>query len=68
MTCEHSVGRSTLYAQFDRPERDAYVMAMEAMAGAGQTPRAVQNITAYLEERGPVWTGRSQRGPRVGRP
>jgi len=42
--------------------------AMEAMAGAGQTPRTVENITAYLEERGPVQTGRSRRGPLVGRP
>ncbi len=43
-------------------------MAMEAMAGAGQTPHTVENINAYLEKRGPVWTGRSQRGPLIGRP
>jgi len=61
-------GRSTLYAQLDRPERDAYLVAMEAMAGASRTPRAVENIAAFPEKRGPVWTGWCQRGPLVRRP
>jgi len=50
-------GRSTLYAQLDGPERDAYLVAMEAMAGASQTLRAVENFAAFPEKRGPVWTG-----------
>lgn len=61
-------GRSTLYAQLDRPERDAYLVAMEAMAGASRTPRAVENIAAFPKKRGPVWTGWCQRGPLVRRP
>jgi len=29
---------------------------MTAMAGASQTPRAVENIAAFPEKRGSVWT------------
>ncbi len=49
-------GRSTLYAHLDRPERGAYLVVMAAMAGASQTPRAVENIAAFPEKRGSVWT------------
>lgn len=49
-------GKSTLYAQLDRPERDAYAIAVESMAAASQTPSAVENISAFLEKRPPVWS------------
>lgn len=49
-------GKSTLYAQLDRPERDAYVIAVEAMAGASQTPSAAENMAAFLGKRRPTWT------------
>jgi hypothetical protein len=45
-----------LYAQIDRPERDAYAIAVEAMAGASQTASATENIAAFLERRRPTWT------------
>ncbi|CAN5255955.1 enoyl-CoA hydratase-related protein [soil metagenome] len=49
-------GKSTLYAQLDRPERDAYSIAIEAMAGASGTVSATENIAAFLEKRRPTWT------------
>ncbi len=49
-------GKSTLYAQLDRPERDAYGIAVDAMAAASQTPSAAEGIAAFLEKRPPVWT------------
>ncbi|NYG53933.1 enoyl-CoA hydratase-related protein [Nocardioides perillae] len=49
-------GKSTLYAQLDRPEREAYALAVEAMAAASQAPSAVENVTAFLEKRRPTWT------------
>jgi len=45
-----------LYAQLDHPERDAYLVTMEAMAGARQTRRVVASIAAFLAEHGPVRT------------
>jgi enoyl-CoA hydratase/carnithine racemase len=49
-------GKHTLYAQLDRPERDAYALAVEVMAAASQTPGAQEGTTAFLEKRAPVWT------------
>ena len=49
-------GKSTLYAQLDRPERDAYAIAVESMTAASQTPGAVEGIAAFLEKRPPVWS------------
>ena len=49
-------GKSTLYTQLDRPERDAYSIALDAMAAASQTPGAAENIAAFLDKRRPVWT------------
>ena len=43
----------------------ALVYDTEAMAGASHTPRAVENIAAFPEKRGPVWTHWCQRGPLV---
>jgi enoyl-CoA hydratase/carnithine racemase len=49
-------GKRTLYAQLDRPERDAYGIAVEVMAAASQLPGAVEGMASFLEKRRPVWT------------
>lgn len=49
------LGKQTLYAQLDRPEADAYSVALEAMASASQTPGAKEGMAAFLEKRQPVW-------------
>ncbi len=49
-------GKQTMYAQLDRPERDAYTTAIEVMAAASQIPGAREGMTAFLEKRRPVWT------------
>jgi enoyl-CoA hydratase/carnithine racemase len=48
-------GKRTMYAQLDRPERDAYAVAVEVMAAASQLPGAVEGMAAFLEKRPPVW-------------
>jgi enoyl-CoA hydratase/carnithine racemase len=48
-------GKQTLYAQLDRPERDAYGIAVEVMAAASQLPGAVEGMRSFLEKRSPVW-------------
>ncbi|WP_409331673.1 enoyl-CoA hydratase-related protein [Trujillonella humicola] len=48
-------GKSTMYAQLDRPERDAYDVAVEVMAAASQLDGAREGMTAFLEKRPPVW-------------
>ncbi|MBB3085922.1 enoyl-CoA hydratase-related protein [Geodermatophilus sabuli] len=48
-------GKQTMYAQLDRPERDAYATAVEVMASASQLPGAVEGMTSFLEKRRPVW-------------
>ena len=45
-----------MYAQLDRPERDAYANAIEVMAAASQLPGAAEGMAAFLEKRQPVWT------------
>jgi hypothetical protein len=47
-----------MYAQLDRPERDAYGVALEVMAAASQLPGAVEGMSAFLEKRPAVWQGR----------
>jgi enoyl-CoA hydratase/carnithine racemase len=49
-------GKQTMYAQLDRPERDAYVTAVEVMASASQIAGAQEGMAAFLEKRPPVWT------------
>jgi enoyl-CoA hydratase/carnithine racemase len=49
-------GKQTLYAQLDRPERDAYTQAVEVMAAASQLPGAREGMASFLEKRKPVWT------------
>jgi enoyl-CoA hydratase/carnithine racemase len=49
------VGKQTLYAQLDRPEADAYAIAVEVMASLSQTPGAKEGMAAFMEKRSPVW-------------
>jgi enoyl-CoA hydratase/carnithine racemase len=49
-------GKQTMYAQLDRPERDAYTTAVEVMAASSQLPGAQEWTAAFLEKRPPVWT------------
>lgn len=50
-----AVGKQTLYAQLDRPEADAYAIAVEVMASVSQTGGAKEGMAAFLEKRTPVW-------------
>ncbi|HEX5497058.1 MAG TPA: enoyl-CoA hydratase-related protein [Mycobacteriales bacterium] len=50
-----ALGKQALYAQFDRPEHDAYTYAVEVMAAASQTPYAREGMRAFLAKRPPVW-------------
>src|ERR671932_114210 len=50
------LGKQTMYAQLDRPERDAYAIAIEVMAAASQLPSASEWGSSFLEKRAPVWT------------
>ena len=50
------VGKQTLYAQLDRPEADAYAVAVEVMAGMSQSAGAKEGMAAFLEKRRPVWS------------
>jgi enoyl-CoA hydratase/carnithine racemase len=49
------VGKQTLYAQLDRPEADAYAIAIEVMASLSQSPGAREGMASFLEKRRPVW-------------
>ena len=49
-------GKQTMYAQLDRPERDAYAIAVEVMAAASQSPDAQEGMASFLEKRTPIWT------------
>lgn len=50
-----ALGKRTLYAQLDRPEADAYAVALEVMAEASQLPGAKEGMAAFLEKRKPQW-------------
>ncbi|HYQ68448.1 enoyl-CoA hydratase-related protein [Actinophytocola sp.] len=50
-----ALGKQTIYAQLDRPEVDAYTVALEVMASASQLPGAREGMAAFLEKRPPVW-------------
>ncbi len=50
-----ALGKRTLYAQLDRPEADAYTIAVEVMAAASQLAGAREGMAAFLNKRGPVW-------------
>jgi enoyl-CoA hydratase/carnithine racemase len=49
-------GKTTMYAQLDRPERDAYGIAVEVMAAASQLDGAREGMASFLEKRPAVWT------------
>jgi len=50
-----ALGKRTLYAQLDRPEADAYAVALPVMAQASQTPAAAEGMAAFLGKRAPAW-------------
>lgn len=50
-----ALGKQTIYAQLDRPEADAYGVALEVMASASQLPGAREGMAAFLEKRAPQW-------------
>jgi enoyl-CoA hydratase/carnithine racemase len=50
-----AMGKQTVYAQLDRPEADAYAIALEVMASASQLPGAREGMAAFLEKRKPDW-------------
>lgn len=50
-----ALGKHTLYAQLDRPEGDAYAVALDIMAEASQAPAAREGMAAFLEKRAPNW-------------
>jgi enoyl-CoA hydratase/carnithine racemase len=50
-----ALGKKTLYAQLDRPEVDAYAIALEVMAAASQTEAAKEGMAAFLAKRRPAW-------------
>ncbi|WP_227979236.1 enoyl-CoA hydratase-related protein [Nocardia spumae] len=50
-----ALGKRTLYAQLDRPEADAYTLAVEVMAAASQLPGAREGMDAFLHKRTPIW-------------
>ncbi|MGH3758192.1 enoyl-CoA hydratase-related protein [Actinophytocola sp.] len=50
-----ALGKQTVYAQLDRPEADAYAIALEVMAAASQLPGAREGMAAFLEKRKPDW-------------
>src|SRR3954453_12848385 len=43
-----AIGKQALYAQIDRPERDAYGVAVEVMAAASQLPGAREGMASFL--------------------
>ncbi|GAB3441529.1 enoyl-CoA hydratase-related protein [Actinophytocola sediminis] len=50
-----AIGKQTIYAQLDRPEADAYAIAVEVMASAAQLPGAREGMAAFLEKRAARW-------------
>src|SRR3954447_12492166 len=50
-----ALGKQTLYAQLDRPEADAYSIALDVMATASQTAGAKEGMAAFLAKRPPSW-------------
>jgi enoyl-CoA hydratase/carnithine racemase len=50
-----ALGKQTIYAQLDRPEADAYAIAIEVMAAASQLAGAKEGMAAFLEKRHAVW-------------
>ncbi|MHB8190132.1 MAG: enoyl-CoA hydratase-related protein [Ferrimicrobium sp.] len=55
-TLSKAMGKSVLYRQLELPLRDAYSIAMEAMAGASQTHDAREGMASFLDKRHPKWS------------
>jgi enoyl-CoA hydratase/carnithine racemase len=51
-----ALGKKTLYAQLDRPEADAYAVALEVMIAASQAEAAKEGMAAFLAKRRPAWS------------
>lgn len=49
------IGKQALYQQLDRPEADAYAIAVPTMAAMSQSASAKEGMAAFLEKRHPVW-------------
>jgi len=49
-------GKRVLYQQLDRPERDAYALACQAMTASSQIAGAKEGMAAFLDKRHPNWT------------
>ncbi len=49
------VGKQVLYQQLDRPEADAYGIAIPVMAAMSQSAAAKEGMAAFLEKRHAVW-------------
>ncbi len=49
------VGKQVLYQQLDRPEADAYAIAVPVMAALSQSASAKEGMAAFLEKRRAVW-------------
>jgi enoyl-CoA hydratase/carnithine racemase len=50
-----AIGKSTLYAQLDLGQADAYRLAVEVMAATSQTDEAREGMAAFLEKRPARW-------------
>jgi enoyl-CoA hydratase/carnithine racemase len=50
-----ALGKRTLYAQLDRPEQDAYDIAIPVMSASSQSAAAREGMAAFLEKRHPAW-------------
>jgi enoyl-CoA hydratase/carnithine racemase len=49
------IGKQVLYQQLDRPEADAYGIAVPVMAAMSQSASAKEGMAAFLEKRHPSW-------------
>ena len=49
------IGKQVLYQQLDRPEADAYAIAVPVMAALSQSASAKEGMAAFLEKRHAVW-------------
>jgi len=53
-----ALGKRILYRQMDLPVRDAYAVAIPAMAGASQTLDGQEGMRSFLEKRPAQWVNR----------
>lgn len=50
-----ALGKQTIYSHLNRPEHEAYLLAVEVMASASQTDHAREGMSSFVEKRKPVW-------------